>query len=207
MLLVGVGDGRVQHHRARQAVALDEDVAGGCRADGRAPRAGSPRRRSAAASSCSRTVRRTNSLGTATRRLARTAAGHGPAEVAGASTRSGWPARLQRLQVVEGEHGGRRSADRHGAAGVVDEVEGARSERRSQVDSAATRRQRDRPSIEATSVGARRHQLGVGAPRSAGSTNSRRSRSSDARSSRPAHAWRPSTARCHRPRRAPATAG
>ena len=75
VVLVGVGDGGVQHHRPREPVALDEDVGGGGRrSDGHGVRdhhhvvaAAAPKRSS--------TVRRTNSLGTATRR----AGAHAPA--------------------------------------------------------------------------------------------------------------------------------
>ena len=126
MFLVGVGDGRVQHHRPRQAVALDEDVAGGAeRTDGHR-------------------VRDHHDVlwwrvelieDGATHELARhghPAAGadggrHGPPEVPALPPGVGGRSlgrRLQRLQVVQGEHRGRRSADRQRAPGMVDEVEG-----------------------------------------------------------------------------------
>ena len=107
-------------------------------------------------------MRRTNSLGTATRRLARTARGHRAAEVARASATSGWPAASSGCRSWSVSTHGRRPAGRHRAAGVVHEVEVLRSARASHVDSATTRRARDRPSIGAHLGRDGRHQLGVG---------------------------------------------
>ena len=74
MLLVGIGDRRVQHHRSGEPVAVADDLGRrAARPDGNRVRdrdhvlGATPNRSS--------TARRTNSLGTATRRLPFTAAG------------------------------------------------------------------------------------------------------------------------------------
>ena len=184
VLLVGVGDRRVQHHRPVEAVALDQDVARGAeRADGHGVRDDHHLVRG-----------RLEPLEHgAAHELARhghpSAAAHGgrapPVAGRGASATSGWPCASSGCRSWSVSTAGAERRRRHRAAGVVHEVEVRRCGRRASVDSAAMRRPADAAVDRChRRCGARRPARGR-PPRRPGSTKSRRSRSSAARSSSP----------------------